>query len=71
LITEDKDFGELTYRLKLDHSGILLIRLCDIPRKDRIDLVPNIIAKHFDELENNFSVLTKRGLRIKTAQSKR
>ena len=25
LITEDKDFGELTHRLKLKHYGILLI----------------------------------------------
>ncbi|MEO5570241.1 MAG: DUF5615 family PIN-like protein [Bacteroidia bacterium] len=26
LLTEDKDFGELAYRLKLHHKGILLIR---------------------------------------------
>jgi predicted nuclease of predicted toxin-antitoxin system len=71
LITEDKDFGELTYRLKLEHNGILLIRLSEIPRKDRIILVPDIIEKHFDELANNFSVLSKRGLRIKTAQNTR
>ena len=71
LITEDKDFGELTYRLKLEHKGILLIRLSEIPRKDRINLVPDIIETHFDKLENNFSVLTKRGLRIKTAQNTR
>jgi predicted nuclease of predicted toxin-antitoxin system len=66
LITEDKDFGELTYRLKLEHRGIMLIRLSDISRKDRIELVAKTIEQHFDMLENNFSVLTKRGLRIKT-----
>ena len=54
LITEDKDFGELTYRLKLEHRGI--------------ELVSEIIEKHFNKIENTFSVLTKKGLRIKTAR---
>ena len=56
LITEDKDFGELAYRLKLVHSGILLIRLSDIPRKERIEFVAEIIEKYFDKLQCNFSV---------------
>ena len=70
LITEDKDFGELTYRLKLKHKGILLIRLSDIPRKERIKLATKTIEKHFDKLKNHFSVLTKIRLRIKTHQTK-
>ena len=65
LITEDKDFGELTFRFKLEHKGILLIRLSDINRKDRIELAAKTIEKYFDKLNNNFSVLNKRGLRIK------
>jgi len=69
LVTEDKDFGELIYRLKLVHSGILLIRLNDIPRKERIEFVAEIIEKHFDKLQGNFSVLSKSGLRIKTTNS--
>jgi predicted nuclease of predicted toxin-antitoxin system len=71
LITEDKDFGELTYRLKLDHNGILLIRLRELPRIERIELVAQIIEQHFNELYNNFSVIDKRGIRIKTAHNKR
>ena len=67
MITEDKDFGELAYRLKLVHRGILLIRLSDIARKERIALVVETIEKHFEMLQNNFSVLSKSGLRIKTA----
>lgn len=67
LITEDKDFGELAYRLKLVHSGILLIRLSDIARKERITIVAEAIETHFEKLQNNFSVLSKSGLRIKTA----
>lgn len=66
LITEDKDFGELTYRLKLKHHGILLIRLNNLPRMERIDLVSEILDKFQSELDMNFSVLTKKGIRIKT-----
>lgn len=67
LITEDKDFGELTYRMKLKHFGILLIRLSDVSRKDRIEIVVITIQNHFEKLYNNFSVLNKKGLRIKKA----
>lgn len=70
LITEDKDFGELTFRLKLEHRGILLIRLSEIPRKDRVEVAANTIERYFDKFKNNFSVLTKRGLRIKTAPNR-
>ena len=66
LITEDKDFGELTYRLKLEHCGILLIRLIDMPRKERIPLATEIIETCFEKMKGNFSVLTTKGLRIKT-----
>lgn len=70
LITEDKDFGELTYRLKLEHKGILLIRLSELSRIERIELAAHTIEKHFNDLYNNFSVLDKRGIRIKTAHNK-
>lgn len=66
LITEDKDFGELTYRLRHEHCGILLIRLNDTSRLERIELVTATIGKHHLELQYKFSVLTKTGLRIKS-----
>jgi predicted nuclease of predicted toxin-antitoxin system len=65
LITEDKDFGELTYRLQLKHRGILLIRLSSIIRGERIMLVEKVLTEHFIELENKFSVVNEKGLRIK------
>ncbi len=49
LITEEKDFGELAYRLKLVQFGILLIRLRDTQRKERIAIVADTIEKHFDQ----------------------
>jgi len=65
LITEDKDFGELAFRLKFQHKGIVLIRLSDMPRDKRLTLAVEIITQHFNNMKNNFSVLSKNGLRIK------
>lgn len=66
LITEDKDFGELAFRLKFQHKGILLIRLSDLPRDERLTLAVETIIQHFNKMKNNFSALSKNGLRIKT-----
>ena len=65
LLTEDKDFGELTYRLQHKHTGILLIRLIKVPRNERITTVVNVVIKHFFDLKNKFSVIDERSLRIK------
>ena len=69
LITEDKDFGELTFRLRLKHCGIFLIRLSDLKRKERIELAAQTIQLHFNKLANNFAVMTKQGIRIKPSSS--
>ena len=65
LITEDKDFGELTYRLNKQHHGILLIRLSGLPRFERINLVSELIKEHAEKLTGKFSVINEQGLRIK------
>jgi predicted nuclease of predicted toxin-antitoxin system len=60
LITEDKDFGELAFRLRFKHKGILLIRLSELPRKERIELAIVTIIKQSNLLISKFSVLTKK-----------
>lgn len=62
LLTEDKDFGELTFRLKLPNKGILLIRLDKFEDKP---LVAEIVQKYYNELVNRFSVLSNNKLRIR------
>lgn len=63
LITEDKDFGELVFRLQLPHRGILLIRIADV--QEKIVSVVRTIAKYHAELLNKFSVINGNKLRIK------
>ena len=65
LITEDKDFGELVFRLKLHHSGILLLRFFNIEINIQNKKVLEILKKHGKELLNNFSTLTESRLRIR------
>ena len=50
VVTIDKDFGKLIFVLGMPHAG--MIRLASVPRKSRLLLVKQIVAKHGDELEN-------------------
>jgi predicted nuclease of predicted toxin-antitoxin system len=63
LITEDKDFGELVFRLQLPHQGILLIRIKEAENK--IISVATAIENHYEEMLNKFSVIDNNKLRIK------
>jgi len=63
LLTEDKDFGELVFRLQLPHHGILLIRIDD--NKIKIEKVVELIIKNLDDLSGKFSVIKNEKLRIK------
>lgn len=45
LITEDKDFGELVFRLRMKHTGVLLIRILDVDRSIKIEYGTTIPQK--------------------------
>jgi predicted nuclease of predicted toxin-antitoxin system len=63
LVTEDKDFGELVFRLQMRHSGILLIRGSE--RTMEWPLVAKLIKENLDLLTGRFSVFSEHKLRIK------
>ncbi len=65
LITEDKDFGELLFKLKLPHTGILLLRIEDMASEQKHDLVFYFITKFSSQLSHNFSVIKQGKLRIR------
>ena len=64
LLTADKDFGELVFRNRETHSGILLIRSLDEADENAANTVI-AIEHHGPDLINRFSVLTGRALRIR------
>lgn len=57
LITRDKDFGELVYRMKKVHSGILLARLEGLKSSTRSKIVFDFIIAHQEELLGSFIVV--------------
>ncbi|MBS3777284.1 MAG: DUF5615 family PIN-like protein [Bacteroidales bacterium] len=66
LITFDKDFGELTIRLKKPNHGIILVRLSGKTSQEKSETILNFIEKHKNELINKFSVLHPNKIRIRT-----
>lgn len=70
LLTEDKDFGELVYRLRLPHCGILLVRLLRMDPADKAARGLATLRQHAPELLNAFAVLSNENLRIKLSEGK-
>lgn len=65
LITKDKDFGELVYRLRRINSGVILIRLDGLIQDQQIYIVTSALKDHIKELPGAFTVIAKNSIRIR------
>jgi predicted nuclease of predicted toxin-antitoxin system len=65
LLTADKDFGELVYRLRRISAGIILMRLAGLSPAGKADLVSSVVRDHGEKLINTFTVLTPGMVRIR------
>lgn len=65
LLTADKDFGELVFRLQQVSKGVVLIRLAGLYPAKKAEIVVSIINRHAQELVEAFSVITPAGIRIR------
>lgn len=65
LLTRDKDFGELVYRLNRVHSGIILIRLEALTSIVRSKTAFDFIIMNLDQLQGHFIVLQPGMNRVK------
>lgn len=65
LLTEDKDFGELVFRMLLPHKGVLLVRFPNNYDPDlKAEKVVRTILEKFEEMDLRFSVLSENKLRV-------
>ena len=64
LITNDKDFGELVFREKKPHKGVILLRLEDERAANKIDVLEHLLEKYENSLSGHFSVVTETTVRI-------
>ena len=65
LITADRDFGELVFRLGRIHAGVVLIRLAGLSSEVKANAVSRALAERGDELLSAFSVISPGSLRIR------
>ena len=65
LLTADKDFGDLVFRQRLLHSGVLLVRLAGVRPELKAGLVAATFEHHGEELGAGFAVLSPRSLRLR------
>ncbi len=65
ILTEDKDFGELTFRLKKPNKGIILIRMNGSKVEEKIRKLKEVLENHADELSEHFTVIASDKVRIR------
>lgn len=69
LLTRDKDFGDLVFRDKMSHSGIVLVRLKDtMPTTEKIKIVCEAFQQYMEQFQNAFSVIDENFIRIRAAR---
>jgi predicted nuclease of predicted toxin-antitoxin system len=65
ILTADKDFGELTFKMHKTNEGIILIRLSGIDNQEKSKIVVNNIKKYSDKVSNSFCVISPNNIRIR------
>ena len=65
IVTNDKDFGELVFRSRQAHRGVVLLRLRDESSANRVRVVRMIVEQFPDRLADHFTVATESRLRIR------
>jgi len=66
LITADRDFGELVFRLQKVPYGVILIRLSGLSLEKKTEIVSKAVAEYGEELSESFSALKPGLIRIRS-----
>lgn len=67
LLTQDKDFGELVFRLGKAHNGIVLFRLAGINPYIKAKLCLDVITHFGEKIPGSFTVVYKNFVKIRMA----
>jgi predicted nuclease of predicted toxin-antitoxin system len=65
LLTRDKDFGEIAYKDKKVHTGIILNRLHELPSERKAEIVSQTVKDLGEELIGAFTVIQPGKIRVK------
>jgi len=69
LVTEDRDFGELVFRQRRPHSGVVYLRLPPMELDAKLDRLDRVLRDYGDRLDQ-FIVITPYRIRIRHAGSR-
>ena len=64
LITNDKDFGEMVYRDRMLHRGVILLRLDDQRAASKIASLRALLDVYADRLADEFVVVSETAVRF-------
>ena len=69
IVTLDKDFGDMVFRMKMPHCGIILLRCAYCSTSKKISMMEEVLSLPEMDLAGRFVVVTESGIRI-AGQSK-
>jgi len=64
LITNDGDFGEMIFRERREHRGVIFLRLADERSANKIAVLQQVLENYADRLNGNFLTVTETKVRI-------
>jgi predicted nuclease of predicted toxin-antitoxin system len=66
LITDDRDFGELVFRFRQPHAGVIYLRLDTTKLAVRLERIDVVLTDYADQLDQ-FLVVTRDTIRVRAA----
>ena len=64
LITNGRDFGELIFRERRPHHGVIFLRLGDERPASKIKVLQNLLTNHSERLPEHFVTVTEKQIRF-------
>lgn len=64
LITNDKDFGELTFRQHKTSAGIILLRIAGEHIDKKLEMIRILLEQHVAKLSNQFTIVSDHKFRF-------
>lgn len=64
LITNDKDFGEMVFRERRKHHGVVFMRLEDERAANKIEVLRRLLESYAGKLPEQFVVVTETKIRF-------
>jgi len=64
LITNDKDFGEMIFREKREHRGVVFLRLSDERSINKIAVLKHVLENYSGRLSDRFVTATETKIRF-------